>query len=1338
MKGKKNLERAIILGLILSTGVYGSAWAENPITDDSTINSPYSGNVTFQGNNDTSAIEITDKEVTIETTNGGTITLDSGKYGIRLEGDGSVTLKPIGDNIITVTTNNTSPDDVGDGINVTENAAGTITLNGGNNTITVIGEHSDGIYTATGNNTKIEMNANSGDNTINADNNGIDHRGNNTITLKAESSNIIKTTAGDGIRVEGTGTVEFIAQNNEITAGDNGIQISGSGTVNVTANAGSNIIKAGNNGIDIAKGTGNITANVKNDITAGSTGINVFGDSNVYIDGKETTITVVKNIIDSSSNTDMAAGINLGEKVNTIYTYGNLILGTNEGIKNNKLVIDVTNNNNSKVSSAIGINMSLDSTLRTENEIGDVSITATNVNGGTARGISVAGSTFDVSVNSFNITAESGINSQSNATATGISATNNANVEIDSANEIIINAENKQNVSNFDKNTMAIDANKSNVYLDSGSDIVLNYIKNKDDVQQLVSEINKLEAGIHVGQQGSVVLTSQNINEINAIDGIVSTGANPVQEGGSTEEAKGAVILNAENANNINATQFGIDVDGQNQGENAARVELNAKENNIFVYADTGAGTFGNGINASYDGVAKIGNHDKRADITNIVVKNINTNTFALRAVDATYSSNVDIDSDIINLIVDDSEVKLADSKFSYGIYSQYYSNVDFDADKINMDVSNGKGIYAWADATVDFNANEIYLTSNDDTIYAEFGSRIILNSDSTFVNAINGDGIYAATEWNNKENIVALTADNTNVVRAGNFDVIKFDGKDTILGYGDLKAINALSAGQVLLGAGNVNSISGAVYAAGTDTSVNVKGLEDNYANNYVYSAAVIDGAGDLAGKETIKNPETGKEEVIGMDVVSSLYAEEGAEIKLSGVNNIRTYYDDPKDDHTSERAVWAYKGADITIDGNTTISTSSYESSPNDMDIAVVAGAATGLEELSAEEIIGYSGDRANVNINYESNSSITGDILSAYAGTVNIAANDENTRAGSDSKIYIRGNLLAGNNGILNVDLGNGGTLTGRADDYGDAGLNTGHGAVAGENSFFNPAFSSEIKANGTVNLTMGEGSVWNVTGQSWITSLTTTGNAEDTLISLEKAKEDLNSNASALTIGTLKGDTRFYMNLDGDRSASDMLYIKNAQGVNGETAQYDIYLQEEVTSSEINAGGFNGLRFATVGEGSKANFTVRSQGTGSAFDVEYEVDTDSYVGNSENSAYNSTTGGDANVEKPGNDSVNDFFDLSNGTQEDTTETVANNIMLMAENEEAAETVAADNNTGLDEVTNFKIVARKGEEISDTGKTILNMSRANYSNAIYMDRLNKRLGEARYINSEEDEGM
>lgn len=273
MARKKNLERAIILGLILSTGVYGSAWAENPITEDSTINSPYTGDVTFQGDNDTSAIEITDKKVTIETTNGGTIKLDSEKYGIRLEGNGSVTLKPTGDNIITVTTNNTSPDDVGDGINVTKDAAGTITLNGGNNTITVTGEHSDGIYTAEGNNTKIEMNANSGDNTINADNNGIDHRGDNTITLKAENgSNIIKTTAGDGVRVDGIGNVTLTAKENTINAGDNGIQSETQGTISIISTNGDNNINAATTAIEVSYG--NVIVNSNNDVNLNTENFN--------------------------------------------------------------------------------------------------------------------------------------------------------------------------------------------------------------------------------------------------------------------------------------------------------------------------------------------------------------------------------------------------------------------------------------------------------------------------------------------------------------------------------------------------------------------------------------------------------------------------------------------------------------------------------------------------------------------------------------------------------------------------------------------------------------------------------------------------------------------------------------------------------------------------------------------------------------------------------------------------------------------------------------------------------------------------------------------------------
>lgn len=102
MKRRKNLERAVILGLLLSTSVYGSAWAEteeiNHITDS--FNGEYSTSVIVKNDSNTSAIEINDKEVSITTTNSedGIITLESGKYGIRLEGESNVILTAAQDN----------------------------------------------------------------------------------------------------------------------------------------------------------------------------------------------------------------------------------------------------------------------------------------------------------------------------------------------------------------------------------------------------------------------------------------------------------------------------------------------------------------------------------------------------------------------------------------------------------------------------------------------------------------------------------------------------------------------------------------------------------------------------------------------------------------------------------------------------------------------------------------------------------------------------------------------------------------------------------------------------------------------------------------------------------------------------------------------------------------------------------------------------------------------------------------------------------------------------------------------------------------------------------------
>lgn len=684
-------------------------------------------------------------------------------------------------------------------------------------------------------------------------------------------------------------------------------------------------------------------------------------------------------------------------------------------------------------------------------------------------------------------------------------------------------------------------------------------------------------------------------------------------------------------------------------------------------------------------------------------------------------------------------------------------TTIDADGTGINI---NGKGeniavtVKAGTDIKINAGNNGISVgnsdkdVTNDDTkveLIAENGNiKVITNYSSPYsfghgihtgqgkvtLNAINNTvGLFKGRQSNEEGAIrtleggnVLLEADRTNTILANSTEITKLAEDDV---FGDKYAINADREGTVDIKADVANNIIGAVYAKDNETAVNIQNLNKNATvANYIASSTVIHRAGDLDGKETIENP-NGEIEVTGMDVISALYAQEGAKINLSGVNNILTYYDDPSDEHTSERAVWAYKGADITIEGNTVISTSSYESSPNDMDIAIAAGTSTNINDPI---------DMANVNLKYENyngaKSFIQGDILAAYGGEVNIAPNTANTRAVSDAGINITGNLLAGNDGKLDVDLGNGGILVGRADDYGDAALNNGHGSGDKENGFYNPAFSSEIVRNGTVNLTMGEGSQWYVNGQSWITSVDTS-KAQNTLIDLVSANTNLNMDSHALTIGTLKGDTNFRMKLDGNRQYSDMLYIGNGNGT------YNIELDEVVTIDDMYADSgegfkFSGLRFATVGKGSDVDFNVTATDKGFN-NIIYTVGKDVYgsnVSNHENDAYNNGDG--TSLDKPGNAAVEDL--LKDAEQAGAATINTNDIMLLANEPDTGENL--DNNENH---LNYKLIDMQTVR-SDAGETMLNMSRANYSNAIYMDRLNKRLGEARYINDdpEEDEGM
>ena len=839
-----------------------------------------------------------------------------------------------------------------------------------------------------------------------------------------------------------------------------------------------------------------------------------------------------------------------------------------------------------------------------------------------------------------------------------------------------------------------------------------------EDIQSggLWTDANKeVEAG------DNLIITTNSIGvgfngTVNVKDGdlTINAGSNGV-ESGYTETAQVNILANNivinSGANGIFVSKGEGDIFSSNRGYVVIGEEDGRKIDSLTILAD------GQGIDNKKGKTEIYGSDDSIIDIRSTGNGGINPNQAAVNNEGSGDNGIVTIEGGSIKLTADTGN-GITNSSGTTTLTSK---KVIVNADVDGIRNSSGKVFLNTAGQnSVSAESNGVNNTSRG-TIDISAQTSNIITAKETGILAKNG--------------VVNITAGTNNALNAGNI-IENVENKNIL--YGDSLAVKAgneskfgnldlSTSGIVNLTSNNgYNYISGAVYANVKDTNVTIKGTNDT-ANNYVYSAAVIDGAGDLTGKTTTDNGD-GTFTTTGMDVVSALYAEEGAQINFSGVNNIQTYYGDPKDEHTSERAVWAYKGANITLDGVTNISTYAYEVSPEDKDIAIAAGTATKLDKDDFTDEALSKVEMANVNLNYQAGSSITGDILAAYGGEVHITDANPATmsvgRSGGATGIAITGNLLAGNNGKLTVDLGNGGSLTGRADDYGDA--STEHITL------YNPAFSSNIIQGGDVTLNMGDESKWNVQGQSWITNVNTNGDVTIDLTSAETAYQNYNSHA--LTIRNLNGDANIKMNLDGERSQSDMLYIGQGSG------EYNIELAELVTVEDMYAKldedtKFSGLRFATVGKGSDVKFNVTAKGQGFN-NVVYTVDTDVYnsaESKHENNAYNG--GDDTTLYKPGNDAVSD---LLNGSQTESAESgvatlAANDIMLLADE---AETV----NENADNHLNYKLVAMQSDGLTDAGKTMLNMSRANYSNAIYMDRLNKRLGEARYINDdpEEDEGM
>ena len=343
---------------------------------------------------------------------------------------------------------------------------------------------------------------------------------------------------------------------------------------------------------------------------------------------------------------------------------------------------------------------------------------------------------------------------------------------------------------------------------------------------------------------------------------------------------------------------------------------------------------------------------------------------------------------------------------------------------------------------------------------------------------------------------------------------------------------------------------------------------------------------------------------------------------------------------------------------------------------------------------------GVRTNSAIRANRNSVITLDKAAGIYGDI-IAGRGNDDKNAVGGKVIInsiegadfKGDVLAGNGGEINFTL-NGANYEGRIDDYADATL---------KDMVFRPEeFDVEVNSGGTVNLTLNNNSTWTARGQNFVTELNF---GEDGGV-VDLSKETNNS----VTIRNLKGGGTFNMLLNSENHAlSDMLYIGKNDG------KQTINIVGGITGGLENISEDNPLRFATVGiDTVSANPDVNNSGIraytrdGGVFDLEYFVDKEGYnpddINNELYNGYDDGKDGSGNdIDKPGNDFVEDVL-VANGTN----------------------------------AVNWIITGAKEAKQSDAGKTIINMSKVNYNNAIYMDRLNKRLGEARYINPEEEQGM
>lgn len=580
-------------------------------------------------------------------------------------------------------------------------------------------------------------------------------------------------------------------------------------------------------------------------------------------------------------------------------------------------------------------------------------------------------------------------------------------------------------------------------------------------------------------------------------------------------------------------------------------------------------------------------------------------------------------------------------------------------------------------------NASEKSLNVAKGEIIINYGAKDIIslssNSDEN-----NSYGVYAVNKGK-----VKITGDTLNIVSEGkNIDGanIKDDTTVTISKFGATQGIRLQDKAALdLTNVNNLNVTSSDIAVTANNANFNFNGNSYFEGNSYLVQNYTDD---NLLVRPVLQAINDGNITLSGNTTVISNTGEDGAEDDAK-INNVGIY---AQGDTNTDMVENVTVNGNLTVISGNDVLTEKYNIKTLDELRNLTPGDFKELISNTDIALMATSGGKINIDSN--ENVFLIGDILS---GKANSEVSVKGGNGNPDSMVVI-GEVLAANGGKVNLDMSNGGYFVGRADDYFT--INN----EFREAGFRNNKFDENIAEGGEVNIKLGNNAIWNTVGQSYVTNLDFTEGG---------GVVDLTYEGNALRIKNLSGEGTFNLTLDSENKESgNMLYVYNVvdapqarnmistfaltadEGVTNE----DKVLTQTVnlTDSVLNLQPGEKLRFATLGDQAtgKVEFVANEVKERGINNVSYNTENSTYdVNDSENVVYN---GDETTTTKPGNEIVN----------------------------------SAD---GFNATENWYLT-RGIERINDAGTTIIEMSKANYASAVYLDNLNKRLGDMTFAEGKE----